>query len=108
MTPIEKQILKNQLDIMRWIGKSQDGYFKYRIEETNELLNPTEDKNGEGFVENLMKGCGKSVPCKYNSWSHKCGEMCGYDISTDGKRKVVLCNDCEGKFAKGKVEGKKE
>ncbi len=38
-----KQILRNQLDIMRWIGTDPDGYFKCRIEETDELLNPSEE-----------------------------------------------------------------
>ena len=33
-----EQILRNQRDIMRWIGKDPNGYFKYRIEETGELL----------------------------------------------------------------------
>ena len=43
MTPIERQILKNQADIMFWISKGDnpmEGYFGKRIKETIELLSP--------------------------------------------------------------------
>ena len=45
--------------------------------------------------------CMNEVPCKYNNWNHKCGDVCGYDV--DDSKKVVLCEDC---FAKSSSEEK--
>ncbi len=46
MRPIERQMLRNQRDIMFWISSKNkspyDGYFGLRIKETEELLNPIE------------------------------------------------------------------
>ena len=43
MTPIEKQILKNQADIMRHLSR-QESYFMIRLSETSTLLNPESNK----------------------------------------------------------------
>ncbi len=38
------------------------------------------------------KKCSNEVPCRYNNWNHKCGDVCGYDVATDKKKEVVLCD----------------
>lgn len=44
MTPIEKQILLNQVEIMRCLKKEDWNYFDLRLQETSDLLNPESNK----------------------------------------------------------------
>lgn len=70
MTPIEKQILKNQsriLSILSDLSKDDTGHTIHRINETQELLNPTNEEDccempeeDEIVVEvSKSEGCGK-------------------------------------------------
>ncbi len=100
MTPIEKQILKNQVTILLTQRANQQDFnvvnsVRERLTETRELLKPTKDKTGDKFKEDLMKGCGKEN-IRIDSNKH------GYDCGSSYKGETIFCMDCEHKFAKGK------
>ena len=58
MNEVEKQILKNQRDMMAWLSKGNQyqGYFSERIGETEDLLNPVEEQSLPSKTADALRG----------------------------------------------------